>query len=74
MRGKSLEDAAIGSRLEDEVDGFDVGDAGDSPQSRFFAALRMTRLGLPDGVEDKGEADVGRGFFAEEFVEEGCDG
>jgi len=29
---------------------------------------------LPDGVEDEGEADVGRVGFAEEFVEEAGDG
>ena len=49
--------------MEDEVDGFNVGDAGDAAEAlgiRFFASLRMTRRRLLDGVEDKGEADVGR--------------
>ena len=56
--------------MEDEVDGFDVGDAGDSSEAlgiRFFASLRMTRRRLPDGVEDEGEGDVGAGGVGVEF-------
>ena len=29
---------------------------------------------LPDGVEDDGEVDIGRGVFGEEIIKEGGDG
>jgi hypothetical protein len=80
-----LEDAAIGCGFEYEVNRLNMRDTnystealtpGPSPGSftLFRTGSRRGEILLPDGVEDEGEADVGRGEFSEEFVEEGGDG
>jgi len=49
-----LKYSSIGGGFEDEVDGFDVGDAynlSDVIGGRFFTSFRMTRS-LPFGIED----------------------
>lgn len=51
-----------------------------TPGSSFtsFRTSSLLRGGdggvLPDGVEDDGEVDIGRGVFGEEIIKEGGDG